>query len=267
MQILKMEARNQLKVKFTLALGEKEEIRTKKIFYGSLFFIFFSVLGTLSAWFFKAAWQKTNQRLKMLGQSSVSKFLSRWISLEMLFLILALNLVILGWLNKESIFPIALGKMEEQVVLGAEDAVKINDLSRESLAGNSTQEFLGEEKNPSLSIKEERCQENKVEKKSSELCGEDPQDEELEKELARLDYLDKLKTGKSVKKVQKVSAPKPYISETDSLGRKVCNKSNDKPSKSNQNKGRHLDMECCLDPDENPNPNCYYATAKYGKYL
>lgn len=52
-------------------------------------------------------------------------------------------------------------------------------------------------------------------------------------------------------------------------GRLVCSKSNDKPGKSKKNnKGKiHMDMECCLDPDEIPNPNCYYSAAKYGKIL
>ena len=50
-------------------------------------------------------------------------------------------------------------------------------------------------------------------------------------------------------------------------GRLVCDKEDDKPSKSNKGKGKHLDMECCLDPDEYPNPNCYYDPNKYGKYL
>jgi hypothetical protein len=50
-------------------------------------------------------------------------------------------------------------------------------------------------------------------------------------------------------------------------GRLVCAKKNDNPGKSKQNKGRHMDMECCLDPDEYPNPHCYYPPNKYGKYL
>ena len=50
-------------------------------------------------------------------------------------------------------------------------------------------------------------------------------------------------------------------------GQLVCAKENDHPGKSRQNKGRHLDMECCMDPDEYPNPNCYYPPDKYGKYL
>jgi hypothetical protein len=47
----------------------------------------------------------------------------------------------------------------------------------------------------------------------------------------------------------------------------VCAKKNDKPGKSNKGKSKHLDMECCLDPDEYPNPWCYYPPEKYGKYL
>lgn len=50
-------------------------------------------------------------------------------------------------------------------------------------------------------------------------------------------------------------------------GRLVCDKKDDKPGKSKQNKKKHMDMECCLDPDEYPNPHCYYDPGKYGKYL
>lgn len=28
-----------------------------------------------------------------------------------------------------------------------------------------------------------------------------------------------------------------------------------------------MDMECCLDPDEIPNPHCTYEAKKYQKYL
>jgi hypothetical protein len=58
----------------------------------------------------------------------------------------------------------------------------------------------------------------------------------------------------------------PYVFDVKN-GRRVCNHKNDHPSKSNKGKGKHLDMECCLDPDEYPNPNCYYSPDKYGKYL
>ena len=67
----------------------------------------------------------------------------------------------------------------------------------------------------------------------------------------------------------KVAGPMPATYKKDVLGRRVCEKSKDKPSKSKENnKGKtHMDMECCLDPDEYPNPHCYYDPGKYGKYL
>lgn len=64
----------------------------------------------------------------------------------------------------------------------------------------------------------------------------------------------------------KITAPKPASYKVVN-GRMVCAKKNDKPGKSDRNKKKHLDMECCLDPDEYPNPHCYYDPAKYGKYL
>lgn len=63
-----------------------------------------------------------------------------------------------------------------------------------------------------------------------------------------------------------INAPKPYVYKTEN-GRKVCNRKNDHPGKSKKGKRYHMDMECCLDPDEYPNPHCYYPPEKYGKYL
>jgi len=54
-----------------------------------------------------------------------------------------------------------------------------------------------------------------------------------------------------------VKDPIPYSYKVVD-GKMVCAKENDKPRKSKQNKGIHLDMECCLDPDEIPNNNCTY---------
>lgn len=53
----------------------------------------------------------------------------------------------------------------------------------------------------------------------------------------------------------------------DNQGRKVCSSKSDDPHKSNQNTSVHIDKECCLDPDEIPNPRCHYSSNKYGKLL
>ncbi len=63
-----------------------------------------------------------------------------------------------------------------------------------------------------------------------------------------------------------ISAPYPN-SYKKVNGRLICAKKNDHPEKSKKNKKKHMDMECCLDPDEIPNPHCYYPPEKYGKYL
>lgn len=65
------------------------------------------------------------------------------------------------------------------------------------------------------------------------------------------------------KPAPKITAPKPIaVTKTDSRGRLICAKKDDHPRKSKKGKGKHLDMECCLDPDEYPNPWCYYPPGK-----
>jgi len=53
----------------------------------------------------------------------------------------------------------------------------------------------------------------------------------------------------------------------DGENRRVCSSKSDNPHDSYQNKSIHIDKECCLDPDEIPNPRCYYSSSKYGKLL
>lgn len=60
-----------------------------------------------------------------------------------------------------------------------------------------------------------------------------------------------------VKAKPKITARKP-VSAKIVGGKLVCAKKNNKPRKSKKGKGKHLDLECCLDPDERPNPWCTY---------
>jgi hypothetical protein len=72
---------------------------------------------------------------------------------------------------------------------------------------------------------------------------------------------------KTVVSRPQIKAPRP-VSARVVGGKLVCAKKNDHPGKSqNGNKRGHMDMECCLDPDETPNPWCDYSSAKYQKYL
>jgi len=55
----------------------------------------------------------------------------------------------------------------------------------------------------------------------------------------------------------RITARKP-VSAKVAGGKLVCANKNDHPHKSHQNNLGHLDLECCLDPDEKPNPWCTY---------
>ncbi len=107
------------------------------------------------------------------------------------------------------------------------------------------------------------------------LLTEDFFEENRVEEVNR-DFPEFLQVAQSLKPIKivrpkpkpKINAPKP-VSYKKVGNRLVCEKKHDKPGKSKKNnKGKiHLDMECCLDPDEIPNPHCYYDPKKYGKYL
>jgi len=63
--------------------------------------------------------------------------------------------------------------------------------------------------------------------------------------------------------VQKAISP-PRVRYT--AGRSCPNK-HDHPSYSNKGKGKHLDEDCCPDPDEWPNPACAYSGSALGLML
>ncbi len=153
-----------------------------------------------------------------------------------------------GFLNIAHSEEISNAEAKPEMNLIVPEEKKIND------------EALNEYK---FKLSDEQCEEDKEQKKSSNLCGKDD-----EKELRRLEM--EMQNNISSKKYKpKVAGPVPYVSARDSAGRMVCNKKNDHPQKSDKksHKPGHMDMECCLDPDETPNPNCYYSPEKYGKYL
>lgn len=69
-----------------------------------------------------------------------------------------------------------------------------------------------------------------------------------------------------------IGLPGPIYAKTRIRnGERVCAKKHAPPEKSRQNSTGHIDTECCLDPGEIPNSNCYYPLQKYGalinKYL
>lgn len=67
----------------------------------------------------------------------------------------------------------------------------------------------------------------------------------------------KIKNPNSIR-ISLAEAP-PIASEVEMInGKGVCGKKNDKGKKSSKNPKGHIDRQCCLDPDEIPNPRCLY---------
>ncbi len=78
------------------------------------------------------------------------------------------------------------------------------------------------------------------------------------------EYKTAVETFEFIPIVRPKPKPKPVITAKRPVsaklvnGKLVCAKKNDKPKKSDKNPPGHMDMECCLDPDEVPNPWCTY---------
>lgn len=125
-----------------------------------------------------------------------------------------------------------------------------------------------------LSSKDPFAQTVKVNKEEVEIkensdenisANKNEKEEGLIKEV-KTDPIKKTPPKKIIIKTLGVSGP--ILSETRIVnGKNVCKDINDKPKKSKKTKKIHVDAECCLDPDEIPNSNCYYSPEKYGSLI
>ncbi len=160
------------------------------------------------------------------------------------------------------IFPEVLAKSLVPVIREGEDEIKGQSRSRYKMKSVSLLD-------DSSGFYDEACQKSSEKKFNQQLC-QGRQAEILAENMYReeQEQKEKLEAQKKARSfIRKVRAPMPKAEvRKDEFGRLICKKKNDDPGKSNKGKGKHMDMECCLDPDEYPNPNCYYGS-EYKKYL
>lgn len=88
---------------------------------------------------------------------------------------------------------------------------------------------------------EKKCAIDKNGRRNSEACGIDQKDESL------------------IPPVKKIVARAPVV-------RKRSCRNDDNPSYSDT-KGKHVDEDCCPDPDEWPKPGCVYSASDYSVML
>ncbi len=95
------------------------------------------------------------------------------------------------------------------------------------------------------------------------ICGKTEGELELEKKFEKEHQIQAERERAKARQAaalarRRAAAPLP-VSAKKVNGKLVCAKKNDKPRKSKENhNGMHWDRECCLDPDEWPNPWCTY---------
>ncbi|MFA5777196.1 MAG: hypothetical protein WC906_02050 [Parcubacteria group bacterium] len=159
------------------------------------------------------------------------------------------------WLGDRSAIPIA----------RSDDSGITNAQTKETIETKETaKEVVDVEKNESnekkadmkaaneykLKTPGELCEEDKDQKRSSDLCGKD--DEEKVKEIAQAkEREDRSRLVNLKPKVVKLSCPESNYGH---------------PSKSDT-KGKHMDEDCCPDPDEWPKPGCVYDAKGYSIML
>ena len=64
-----------------------------------------------------------------------------------------------------------------------------------------------------------------------------------------------------------INAPPPRAETKKVNGLRVCAKKNDHGRESHKGSQPHMDRECCPDPDEWPNPHCYYTPEQLSRML
>ena len=174
-------------------------------------------------------------------------------------LLIFLNIIAFGWLVNQNVFNVGLtfnyafGETEEASL------PSISPITNPDLAGmtrlssernndkNNKQEnnYIITELNKLISSQDERCQKDKNDERCTELCVKN------EKEII------------AKMKAEEREAWSRYLSSHPKLAPRSaehisCPKDT-KGAKKSDTKGKHMDEDCCPDPDEWPKPGCRYS--------
>jgi hypothetical protein len=101
------------------------------------------------------------------------------------------------------------------------------------------------------SISEAKCSDDAVKNRSSDLCGD------IEKDQKLIADMNAEAIGMKNKELAKIAARRPKRAFSRGA---TCAEKNDHPGYSDT-KGKHMDEDCCPDPDEWPKPGCAYSAS------
>jgi hypothetical protein len=104
------------------------------------------------------------------------------------------------------------------------------------------------------------CEEDKIEKRDTALCGQSTELSDQER-AAYEKMTQPAKINQQIQPINQGPATTGKIAVRRPAVQKIsCGVANDHPRKSD-NKGKHQDEDCCPDPDEWPRPGCAYSAA------
>lgn len=110
-----------------------------------------------------------------------------------------------------------------------------------------------------LKTKDQHCKEDKKNKRDSLLCGQSIQpDEQEELEYEKMMQPTQTKPGIRSREQGPITKASGTIIRRPLVQKISCAEKNDHPSYSDS-KGKHMDEDCCPDPDEWPKPGCTYS--------
>jgi hypothetical protein len=236
----------------------KNKIRIARTFEGHFPGVVFHIfLGTL-----EATWQEWINRIEWLAEKIKAK-LREYVTLARpasgtearIILLLIANIAMITWMVNNNMI---LAQFSYNYAHGEEDSadsVPLDNSGKTNL--QAITKFDGEkekkddytEENKQLAKKldeiissdEERCQKDKEKERCTELCLKN--EEEI---IARMKEEERQAWMKYIASKPKIA---PHIS---------CAEANDGHPSYSDTKGKHMDEDCCPDPDEWPKPGCVY---------
>ena len=220
-----------------ISILSPESLKRKKRYSGPLvrfflnFILFFEELVVSIDRVFE------NLRVKKILSDPVTK-----ICIAIMLNMLMLHLVLNGTLLAATINQIENG--ENVVTNTIQKDIDIDKLEKANDGGqlNSANYLISPK---------EKCDKSEESKKSSELCGKDQVDEKSILEIKKMDNAEKARLAQVNYQPRRISC------REDGYGH---------PSNSST-KGKHMDEDCCPDPDEWPKPGCVYDAHSYGIML
>lgn len=261
-----------MEVDLILRKKRKKEIRLHKSLHGSLLtmasvmlkYVILDFHGKLKIEHFSlhpvqkeneiSIEQKWYTLMKLLGSKIMHTRFAKIVILALLNFGALVFLVHQGTINAKLGYNYAEGETMAEEPLSAN--LTINEIhhitkfeSAEKSEGlTSEDKKLAEDLNSIINSQDEKCKESKDKKRCTEECVKN--EEEL---IAQMKEEERKAWRKYVASKPKLLGPSP--------SRKISCPKDTKGARNSPDKGKHMDEDCCPDPDEWPKPGCRYSAA------